>query len=823
MRGDFSRIRFNREKGYTAVLEQQGRVALDADANEQCFIDGYLRSAQTTDVIGSFGGPIDDCGFAITVTGGEITIGPGRYYVAGLECENPGVLPYDGQPHLLNPTASGADLLAELEAAGGAAVIQVYLEVWQRFVTGLDDACLLEPALGRADTTGRLQTVWRVVASLQNPAPTPSAAPSGALTSCCQAMYERDLVMRTGAMTAGTSGPSSDCGCEPIPAAGYQGVENQLYRVEIHQGGNGSTATFKWSRENGSVVSAVTAVSGSTLQVTSLPPDANLGFQTQGWVECGDDTSLFGQTPNQPGSLFQVQSIQPGDPSLTVDGTVAVNPAENARVRRWDQSGPSASASGVPIAAGSWIALENGIQVQFAEGEYAAGDYWTIPARAATGTIEWPPCGSDGSSFQPPESIRVTAAPLGCIHWAPIRLAAELLETRALPEGRALLEGRATSQPVLLGRFSVDDCRLQFSPLTTLTAPRAQPIHVESVNWINDDVTTLDRLVANGLTAQLDQVIASPVTGGSFIVTIEAVEAPEDSDFVAGQSAPATPLRTITIADSTIAVTTQTLASGASGSLLNWQLPFTAEKSRMQILAVEAIRDLITPGATLGLYARVRIKLLGEMIFADGASGLSYLDGRALGQLGTASGGGQRIDLRLPSGQGATSSDLDGWFYLAPALEIDSLTTNASAYTVVVDFANDVTSVQATVSGTVETITPQATIELSNPPVAVSAGTLVNLSLSISSSSAGGTLPSVASMASVPTTVQITAGEASQPPIAISIVGNPGAGTTLTFELSASMTLEGDFSAYASTTFTVTGAAPPTLIPIKIGTTAPLT
>ena len=39
MRGDFSRIRFNPGKNYTAVLEQQGRVALDADANEQCFIE----------------------------------------------------------------------------------------------------------------------------------------------------------------------------------------------------------------------------------------------------------------------------------------------------------------------------------------------------------------------------------------------------------------------------------------------------------------------------------------------------------------------------------------------------------------------------------------------------------------------------------------------------------------------------------------------------------------------------------------------------------------------------------------------------------------
>ena len=45
-------------------------------------------------------------------------------------------------------------------------MLQVYLEVWQRLVTALDDPCLREPALGQADTTARLQTVWRVVAGL---------------------------------------------------------------------------------------------------------------------------------------------------------------------------------------------------------------------------------------------------------------------------------------------------------------------------------------------------------------------------------------------------------------------------------------------------------------------------------------------------------------------------------------------------------------------------------------------------------------------------------------------------------------------------------
>ena len=40
MKGDFSRIRFNPGKQYTAVLEQQGRVSLDADTNEQAAMDG---------------------------------------------------------------------------------------------------------------------------------------------------------------------------------------------------------------------------------------------------------------------------------------------------------------------------------------------------------------------------------------------------------------------------------------------------------------------------------------------------------------------------------------------------------------------------------------------------------------------------------------------------------------------------------------------------------------------------------------------------------------------------------------------------------------
>ena len=114
MRGDFSRIRFEPEKHYTAVLEQQGRVALDADHNEQCAIDEALRRTEIVDVVGPFGGPEHDEGFAISVAGNAIQIGAGRYYVQGLLCNNHAPLDYGAQPFLINPAIADSDLLSEL-------------------------------------------------------------------------------------------------------------------------------------------------------------------------------------------------------------------------------------------------------------------------------------------------------------------------------------------------------------------------------------------------------------------------------------------------------------------------------------------------------------------------------------------------------------------------------------------------------------------------------------------------------------------------------------------------------------------------------------
>ena len=108
-------------------------------------------------------------------------------------------------------------------------------------------------------------------------------------------------------------------------------------------------------------------------------------------------------------------------------------------IRRWDQkqgNGSEIHDGAVVIKEGlsenSWLDLENGIRIHFDPGgKYCTGDYWLIPARTQTGSIEWP-C-SDGSSLaRPPFGI--------CHHFAPLSIVN--VDTQ--------------------GKVNVRDCRLAF-------------------------------------------------------------------------------------------------------------------------------------------------------------------------------------------------------------------------------------------------------------------------------------------------------------------------------------------------------------------------
>jgi hypothetical protein len=96
----------------------------------------------------------------------------------------------------------------------------------------------------------------------------------------------------------------------------------------------------------------------------------------------------------------------------------------------------------VPTTNEGWIELEDGVEVKFEKGEYKTGDYWLIPARAATGDslsgdIEWPLDAQGKPEAQPPHGIRHYYCCLAIVDF---------------------------------NSSLVQDCRRLFSPLTELTS-----------------------------------------------------------------------------------------------------------------------------------------------------------------------------------------------------------------------------------------------------------------------------------------------------------------------------------------------------------------
>src|ERR1051326_7642284 len=105
MNTDFSRQRFNSWNDFNGVLQQQGRVLLDAEWNELIEIVDRRFRAETVDIIGRGVVPKQTPhAFELKLTGSpkKLTIGPGRMYVDGLLAENHGRAP-KGKPLDFDP------------------------------------------------------------------------------------------------------------------------------------------------------------------------------------------------------------------------------------------------------------------------------------------------------------------------------------------------------------------------------------------------------------------------------------------------------------------------------------------------------------------------------------------------------------------------------------------------------------------------------------------------------------------------------------------------------------------------------------------------
>jgi hypothetical protein len=462
MNGDFSRFTFDPSKHFAQVLMQQGRVLLDADFNEQSSILLHYLRTLARDLIGPYAAPVEHPGFSLQLDDNAgFKIGAGRYYVDGILVENESECTYKKQPDY-----SAADKDPFLQRSK-TDIFWAYLDVWERHITALEDDSILEKALGGPDTCTRSKVVWQVkvrkfvplkgssnvaieelqAALFQLQHDQNNAADPGTKMEIGKkiAYIEQQLALVKGETGLRCDEPltqlirpnkpklaarvdpgqKDDNPCITPPDSKYRGPENCLYRVEIHAPGKVGQATFKWARDNSSNATAWLNTSGNEIEVATTR-----GFKDGGWLELSDDSLDLAGLPGVLGRIAKVEAgrISVDPDSVPKTGTPLAWSAQRPfpKVRHWNQAqrgdiklkdDGAVDFQEASKTADGWIDLEDGVQIRFhAGGEYLTGDYWLIPARVATGKLEWPI--EDGKEkWLPPMGIEHHYAPLGFISW----------------------------------------------------------------------------------------------------------------------------------------------------------------------------------------------------------------------------------------------------------------------------------------------------------------------------------------------------------------------------------------------------------------------
>ncbi len=440
MKGDFSRTTFAPEKDFLRVMLQQGRVLVDADWNEQVAILLHYLQTLTKDVLGQYAVVPHDLSARIRedrqrdVWGFQVlenlTITEGRAYVDGVLVENRADTPIRQQPYL-----------PDFDPAAFSPPYLVYLDVWEWAISHHQVPAIREIALGAdgPDTALRSRVVWQAKI-FDDELPEAWFGMEPAELRSHVYMNWPMLVAKfwqppdRGRLSATIDTPEGSYAARAsiiAPDVRFRGLENQLYRVEIHDSGkSGETATFKWSRENGAVVLAVSELLSpdtgpgadtTILKLRSLPYDDRLSIQPGDWVEVSDDAYALRGTPD---ALQRVLEVDRDDLTITLEGSpgsgVAQRPLSHPIVRRWDhQPRPNQPLhnGAIPIRANQPIHLEDGLYVTFEEGNhhYRSGDYWLIPARVISGTIEWPVDANNQPAALPPHGTPHHYAPLALV------------------------------------------------------------------------------------------------------------------------------------------------------------------------------------------------------------------------------------------------------------------------------------------------------------------------------------------------------------------------------------------------------------------------
>ncbi len=297
--------------------------------------------------------------------------------------------------------------------------------------TALDTPRLREVAFDGPDTATRDATLWQVElhsqADLTARGITQDMLRTEALARGLDPVLgprAPGLLRARAEVSALSAGP-----CTLPPGAGYRSLENLLYRVALY-GPRHAATHWAWSRENAQARFAYTEVDGSVLVTTGTGRDEVSALKAGDWVEIKSRDMIVGEQPGwfarvgevvnervALSELYEFETLDPEDLSGAPD--LSALPSQGT-LTRWEGGLPQ------PIKEGQWIDLENGVQVAFEAGVYQNGDYWTIPARAVSGDVEWRRDAVSGDPvFERPEGPRRDYAALARITrsnagWGPI-------------------------------------------------------------------------------------------------------------------------------------------------------------------------------------------------------------------------------------------------------------------------------------------------------------------------------------------------------------------------------------------------------------------
>jgi len=452
MKGDFARVTFDPTLHYSQVFQQQGRVLLEADWNEQASIQLHLLRTMVRDLVGPCWAVGQGFGMATQPHVTNWQLSEGHFYADGILCVNDVMCTLSTQPYAPTPddTVYGGNLVDPPDS------FALWLDVWERHLGAVEAPEISDAALNGVDTASRAQVVWQArmlaldgshegvqldnataalnvrlqaatnatdqalinqkiaaIAQLRSNLGAPAAA-NGINNDPCATLrqiFGARAMYAWPAMSAQLGPVESDSDpCIIAADARYRGCENQLYRLEVHQGGLASTTTttaasIKWSREDGSVVfpvltAASTVQSDNSTQIAvtlaNLGRDQRLGLAVNDWVELVDDDYTLAQLALP---LLQVIAIDVANrivtltvPKNTTAYAINTSAQMHPLLRRWDQSIAVNAQGTVSLVEGTPIDLEDGIQINFVPGGlYATGDYWLIPARVAgNGALDWP-------------------------------------------------------------------------------------------------------------------------------------------------------------------------------------------------------------------------------------------------------------------------------------------------------------------------------------------------------------------------------------------------------------------------------------------------